>query len=77
MGVNVHLWKGGEQKVTMLTDAGVGIARTDVRCRRSEKERGKYDFVRHDRLISGLERRSIRLLFIIDYGNKLYDNGLP
>ena len=41
-----------------------------------EKTKGKYDFSQHDKLIEDLDKLGIRLLFIIDYGNPNYDNGL-
>jgi polysaccharide biosynthesis protein PslG len=75
-GVNIHFYKGNEQDLSMLTEAGVGIIRMDVGWARCEKEPGVFDFSQYDQLVADLEQRGIRLLFIIDYGNPLYDNGL-
>lgn len=76
LGVNIHFYKGNENDLKMLEDAGVGIVRMDVSWSGAEKEKGIYDFSHYDQLISDLEKRNIRLLFIIDYGNQFYDEGL-
>ena len=76
LGVNIHFYEGNEKDWKMLAEAGVGIVRMDVSWAGCEKKRGEYDFSRHDALVSKLEKRNIRLLFIIDYGNPLYDSGL-
>ncbi len=76
LGVNIHFYEGNEKDWKMLTDAGVGIVRMDVSWSRCEKEPGVYDFSRHDALVERLAKNDIRLLFIIDYGNPLYDDGV-
>ena len=75
-GVNIHFYKGNEQDLSMLRDAGVGIIRMDVSWSRCETAPGEYDFSHYDQLVGDLEQRGMRLLFIIDYGNRLYDDGL-
>jgi len=76
LGVNIHFYKGNENDLRMLAEAGIGIVRMDVSWESSEKAPGQYDFRHYDELIKDLEHRNIRLLFIIDYGNKHYDKGL-
>jgi len=76
VGVNIHFYEGNEKDWSMIDKSGLGIVRMDVSWAGIEKEKGKYDFSRHDKLIEQLEHRNIRLLFIIDYGNPLYDDGL-
>ncbi|NOY60874.1 MAG: glycoside hydrolase family 5 protein, partial [Calditrichaeota bacterium] len=76
LGVNIHFYKGNSNDLNMMTEAGIGIVRMDVSWSDAEKEPGKYNFSRHDQLISDLESRGLRLLFILDYGNALYDEGL-
>ena len=75
LGVNIHFYQGNDKDLSMLAESGVGIVRMDVSWGGAEKSPGKYDFSRYDQLISDLEKRHIRLLFIIDYGNPLYDGG--
>jgi hypothetical protein len=43
----------------------------------TERKPGEYDFSAYDRLVSALEKNGLRAVFILDYGNKLYDDGLP
>ncbi len=76
LGVNIHFYKGNANDLSMLAEAGVGIVRMDVSWGGCEKTPGQYDFSQYDQLISDLEQRGIRLLFIIDYGNRHYDKGL-
>jgi len=76
LGVNIHFYQGNDDDWSMIGAAGLGIVRMDVSWNSIEKKPGEYDFSAHDRLISQLKDRNIRLLFIIDYGNPLYDEGL-
>ncbi|NOY60875.1 MAG: glycoside hydrolase family 5 protein [Calditrichaeota bacterium] len=76
LGVNIHFYKGNANDLNMMTKAGVGIVRMDVSWGGAEKEPDKYNFSNYDQLVSDLESRGIRLLFILDYGNALYDGGL-
>ncbi len=76
LGVNIHFYEGNEKDWKMLAEAGVGIVRMDVGWGNCEKKPGEYDFSRYDALVSRLAEHNIRLLFIIDYGNPLYDKGL-
>lgn len=59
-----------------MNESGVEIVRMDVSWEGVEKKRGIYDFKHHDRLLKDLRGNHKRLLFIISYGNPLYDNGL-
>ena len=75
LGVNIHFYEGVAQDWQMIENAGVGIVRMDVSWGGCEKEKGKYDFSRYDALIDKLSKNHIKLLFILDYGNPLYDEG--
>ena len=76
LGVNIHFFEGNKKDLSMLKESGVGIVRMDISWGSVEKSKGKYDFSRHDKLIEDLDKLGIRLLFIIDYGNPNYDDGL-
>lgn len=65
----------GEMK--MLSEAGFQWVRMDLKWDSTEKEPGSYDFSAYDRLMAAQEPFNIRSLFILDYGNPLYDNGAP
>ncbi len=77
LGVNIHFYEGNKNDLALLHAAGIGIVRMDVSWSGIEKSPGIYDFSKHDKLIQELDKQEIRLLFIIDYGNPLYNNGLP
>jgi len=76
-GVNIGFTdpRPGEMKV--LAEAGFRWVRMDLKWDATEKEPGDYDFSAYDRLMAALEPYSIHALFILDYGNPLYDNGAP
>ncbi len=75
VGVNIHFYQGGEKDWQMIEQAGIGIVRMDVSWAAVEKSSGEYNFRAIDQLIEKLDQRKIRLLFIINYGNPLYDEG--
>jgi len=76
LGVNIHFTdpKPGEMK--MLADGGFKSVRMDFAWGGIEREKGKYDFSAYDRLIASLQPHGIRAVFILDYSNHLYDDGL-
>lgn len=76
LGVNIHFYDGSANDWKFIDQAGIGIVRMDVSWAHAEKEPGHYDFSSYDRLISALGQRHMRVLFILDYGNPLYDKGL-
>ncbi|MFO7973521.1 MAG: cellulase family glycosylhydrolase [Candidatus Hydrogenedentota bacterium] len=75
-GVNIHFYQGNANDLFMLEESDLGIIRMDISWARAEQEPGKYDFSHYDQLVADMEARGIRILFIIDYGNPLYDDGL-
>ena len=75
LGVNTHFVEGSKKDYSMIEDAGIDIIREDVLWQRVEKEPGVYDFSVLDKYLKDLRDRDLRLLFILTYGNKLYDNG--
>ncbi|HOX40116.1 MAG TPA: cellulase family glycosylhydrolase [Candidatus Brocadiia bacterium] len=75
LGVNIHFYKGNDRDLRMLAASGIGIVRMDWSWGGMEHEPGKYDFSERDALVADMEKVGARILFIIDYGNKLYDEG--
>ena len=59
----------------MIEDAGFRWVRMDFIWQITEPERGKYDFSRYDRFLTGLEAHHLRAILILDYGNSLYTDG--
>jgi hypothetical protein len=76
LGVNIHFYQGNEKDLAMIESSGMGIIRMDISWNGAEKAPGAYDFSHYDHLVGDMEARGIRILFIIDYGNELYDGGL-
>lgn len=77
VGVNIDFIDPRPGEMKMLAAAGFRWVRTDLKWDTTERERGRYDFSEYDRLMAALETEHIRPLFILDYGNKLYENGDP
>jgi polysaccharide biosynthesis protein PslG len=76
-GVNIDFTDPRPGEMEMLAAAGFRWVRMDLKWDATEVEKGKYDFSDYDRLMSSLESVGVQALFILDYGNPLYDNGAP
>lgn len=76
-GVNIHFIEPDIALLDLIQQAGFRWIRMDFVWSYVEKEKGKYNFEGYDRLVKELKRRNIKPLFILDYGNPLYDKGLP
>lgn len=75
LGVNIHFTGPEEKQISQIESTGVKFIRMDVLWHNVEKEKGKYDFKGYEELADTLAKHGIRPLFILCYGNKLYDNG--
>jgi len=76
MGVNIHFTDPRPGEMEMLTEAGFKWVRMDLGWNVTERMRGVYDFSAYDRLLEALDAKHIHALFILDYSNHNYDNGL-
>lgn len=76
IGVNIHFTGAQREQVDMIADAGFKFVRMDFHWASIEKNKGEYDFAAYDELVDSLATRNIRALFILDYGNPLYDDNL-
>ena len=75
IGINIHFTDPQPGEMKLLADSGVRWVRMDFYWQRIETEKGRYDFTPYDRLLAALDQYKIRALFILDYANKLYDEG--
>jgi hypothetical protein len=75
-GVNIHFIEPNNYEVNELRGAGFSIVRMDLIWSDIEKEKGKYNFSQYDKLVNCMDKNNIKILFILDYGNPLYDNGM-
>jgi polysaccharide biosynthesis protein PslG len=76
-GVNIDFIDPRPGEMKMISEGGFRWVRMDLKWDSTEKEPGRYDFAAYDRLMAALEFRKLRALFILDYGNPLYDKGAP
>ena len=77
LGVNIDFTDPRPGEMKMLSEAGFRWVRMDLKWDATEKEPGRYDFSAYDRLMAAQAPFNIHSLFILDYGNPLYDNGAP
>ena len=73
LGVNIHFTDARAGELEMLAAAGFHWVRMDFSWGGTEPRRGEYDFAAYDRLLAALEAQKLRALFILDYGNQLYE----
>lgn len=76
-GVSIDFEQPLPGELELLKAAGFRWVRTDFKWDVTEFERGKYDFSHYERLLSSIESAGLKVLFILDYGNPLYDDGGP
>jgi len=75
-GVNIH-FTGEPRDLDLIADAGFKFIRMDLTWSGVEREKGIYDFEKagYDALTKGCIKRGIRILYILDYSNKLYESA--
>lgn len=76
-GVNIHFTDPQPGEMERFAEAGYRLARMDLFWGSVEREKGVYDFSAYDRLVEHLAKAGARPLFILDYGNDLYQKGAP
>lgn len=74
-GVNIH-FRGQPRDLDLIADAGFKFIRMDLTWESVEREKGVYDFDKsgYDDLTKGCSKRGIRVLYILDYSNRLYES---
>ena len=77
VGVNIHFTGAPARDLDGLQSGGFGWVRMDFVWSAIERAKGQYDFAAYDTLLGGLTARHIKPLFILDYGNDLYQTGSP
>lgn len=76
LGYNIHFTYEKPGELKMLADSGAKIIRMDFFWSGTEREKGGYDFSPFEKLTDDLEKHGIRPLYILDYSNRHYDQGL-
>lgn len=59
-------------KLTLIDQLGYRVIRKDLRWNQVEKVKGIYNFSKYDLLANTYLKHGLKMLFILDYGNKLY-----
>ncbi len=77
LGINIHSTDFLPGEMPLFAATGATWTRMDFGWGKTEKTRGVYDFGEYERLLSQLEARKIRPIFILGYGNKLYSDVSP
>jgi len=74
-GVNIH-FTGDPKDLDLIRDGGFKFIRMDLGWGGIEREKGNYNFEKtgYDALTDGCTRRGIRILYILDYSNHLYES---
>jgi len=74
-GVNIH-FTGEPKDLDLIRDGGFKFVRMDLGWGGIEREKGTYNFERtgYDALTQSCVKRDIRILYILDYSNKLYES---
>lgn len=75
-GVNIHFITPRKVDLDMMKYAGINLIRMDFLWSEVEREKSVYDFREYRRLVDALRERNITALFILDYGNQYYDEGM-
>jgi len=73
LGFNVHL-NGPDQDWDKIKEAGVKFVRKDFDWSGIEPTKGQYNFAPYESMLASLDQRGIRVVFILDYRNRLYPN---
>src|SRR4030095_11321775 len=76
-GVNIDFTEPKRGELNMITAGGFRWVRMDFKWDLTERVKGIYDFGPYERLLAALDAANLRALFVLYYGNPLYDGGAP
>ncbi len=74
-GVNIH-FRSEPRDLDLISDAEFKFIRIDLTWGAVERKKGAYEFEKsgYDALTKGCSKRGIRILYILDYSNRLYES---
>jgi hypothetical protein len=73
VGVNIHFVGGHGRDLDLIAAGGFKFVRMDFVWGAIEQKPGQYDWSDYERLLSELDQRDLRAVFILDYSNPLYE----
>ena len=76
-GAEIHFTRASREELDYIAAGGFRWIRMDMFWHSIETAPGSYNFAEYDALTKSMAARGIRIVYILDYGNPLYDNGYP
>ena len=73
VGVNIHFVTGHQRDLDLIAAAGFRFIRMDFGWAGMERQKGQYSWSEYEELLSNLDQRGMRAVFILDYSNPLYE----
>ena len=73
VGVNIHFVTGHAKDLDLIAAAGFKFIRMDFAWEAIETSKGEYNWAGYEALLSNLEKRGLRAIFILDYSHRLYE----
>src|ERR1044071_2090900 len=73
VGVNIHFVTGHQKDFDLIAAAGFKFIRMAFGWVATEPKKGEYHWNEYEELLSNLDQRGIRALFILDYSHHLYE----
>ncbi len=73
VGVNIHFVTGNQADLDLIAAAGFKFIRMDFAWGAIEPRKGEYDWSGYEQLLSNLDKRGLRAIFILDYSHALYE----
>ena len=75
-GINIHFVDPAPGEMAALAATGVRWVRMDFSWAATEHVRGEYDFSVYDRSLAALDSSHLHPIWVLDYSNPEYDQGL-
>lgn len=72
-GVNIHHLSDVDGEMDAIAQSGFKIVRTDLHWANVEKSKGSFDWTPYDKLAESAKSHGLRMLFILDYSNPVYE----
>jgi len=76
LGVAIHFTEAQPGEMKKIADSGVKWVRMDMVWDQTELKKNIYNFDAYDRFTQALDEHGLKVVFILDYANSLYDKGL-
>lgn len=72
IGVNIHFRGASQKDLELIQSAHIKLIRADLTWADIERKENVYNFSKYDELIDACKEKDIRIMFILDYKNKIY-----